>query len=965
MKHRLVAQAMAVLMAAGSVSVLGITPAAAQDWTVEGENNPSTFDCDSLYYSNFRSGAKFNNGPDGKATIENTVITKRTAGSPRDYWSSNMAMGKDPDTDAVTAFYANYTTANLRLYKHVSGTNTVTDEIFNGETRDLPAGTNWGGITVNPSNYKLYGAQNGGTPKLFEMDLKTGAVKEWERGKNLTSVPANDPIFAGGSLVPDLFVDNKGGVYYGIVYGGKTHIYRLNPANGTTTRALTIIGPGSSNGFDNYGLAYHKGYIYLGYLGGKLYRADAATGVSEEVPGGNAQANQVGRIETESGGGWPITDLASCDIAPDLTARLKLRKTASSSVVKAGDTITYTIEATNDGAATATGVTLTDDLTDVLDDTAYNNDAHATRSSGAAATAPAFDSVDKKLTWTGDIPAGEKVTLTYTVKVNKPLTGDKKLTNAITGPDGSTCPPGSTDPECISEVKVQQMKISKTSTPATVHPGEDITYTVRITNTGETDITNPAADDDLSQVLANATDNRDATADRGTVRVVGSTLVWSDGTSLKKGESATITYSVKVNADAAGKKLKNAVTSVTPGAECEDGTDLPCETETEVPKRKLVIAKTSTPASVAPNGRVTYTVRVTNRGDRPVTDANITDDLSEVLENATYNGDATADRGTVSVSGDELVWNDAAGRPLAPGASATITYSVTAKANALGKKLKNAVTTTTPGGECEDEKPLPCETETEVTPNKLVIAKTSAPQSVAPGGKVTYTVRITNSGRNAITGANATDDLTQVLENADYNGDVRADRGTVQVQGNRLVWTDAAGRPLAPGATATITYSVKAKASAVGKKLVNAVTTTTPGASCEDEKPLPCQTETEITPPPPTNKPGKLTVNKKDDKGRPLAGAVFQLWRETNGQAGRQNSDTRVGSACATGQAGVCVFSPLSYATYYVQETAVPDGFVLPRPNTFGPYNVTRSSTNVTTTLVNKRGEICKGKKCK
>ncbi|MEU9622534.1 choice-of-anchor A family protein [Streptomyces sp. NPDC088251] len=121
---------------------------------------------------------------------------------------------------------------------------------------------------------------------------------------------------------------------------------------------------------------------------------------------------------------------------------------------------------------------------------------------------------------------------------------------------------------------------------------------------------------------------------------------------------------------------------------------------------------------------------------------------------------------------------------------------------------------------------------------------------------------------------------------------------------------------------------------------------------------------------PPTT--GSIHLTKTDRKnGRPLAGAVFETWRETNGVAGLQTTgatpDTRVGPGCATDGAGLCTFDHLPLGEYYLRETAVPEGYVLPENPVSGPYAVTErnSSTGVSVKLSNKRGEPCKGKDCK
>ncbi|EDY47892.1 SpaA isopeptide-forming pilin-related protein [Streptomyces clavuligerus] len=117
---------------------------------------------------------------------------------------------------------------------------------------------------------------------------------------------------------------------------------------------------------------------------------------------------------------------------------------------------------------------------------------------------------------------------------------------------------------------------------------------------------------------------------------------------------------------------------------------------------------------------------------------------------------------------------------------------------------------------------------------------------------------------------------------------------------------------------------------------------------------------------------GKITLHKTDAKNdRPLAGAVFELWRETNGVPGLQTSgsggtpsDTPVGNGCSTDAQGVCAFDELETGEYYLLETAVPEGFVLPENPVTGPIAITEenASEGVTVDIANKRGEPGKPK---
>ncbi|WP_098240841.1 SpaA isopeptide-forming pilin-related protein [Streptomyces formicae] len=114
---------------------------------------------------------------------------------------------------------------------------------------------------------------------------------------------------------------------------------------------------------------------------------------------------------------------------------------------------------------------------------------------------------------------------------------------------------------------------------------------------------------------------------------------------------------------------------------------------------------------------------------------------------------------------------------------------------------------------------------------------------------------------------------------------------------------------------------------------------------------------------------GRISVVKQDKKtGKPLAGAVFQLWEDTNGKPGLQTTgarrDSLVDSGCATDNRGRCDYRHLELGTYYLKETAVPDGYVLPKNTVSGPHRVTAGNAEkgVTVKLSNQRGGGKKGK---
>ncbi len=97
---------------------------------------------------------------------------------------------------------------------------------------------------------------------------------------------------------------------------------------------------------------------------------------------------------------------------------------------------------------------------------------------------------------------------------------------------------------------------------------------------------------------------------------------------------------------------------------------------------------------------------------------------------------------------------------------------------------------------------------TVLTPALTIVAgaaTTSGSDAVAtPGGVVSYTVTVTNTGQVPYTGAGFTDPLAGVLDDATYNNNAAATAGTVSYAAPDLTWAG----DLAPGASAVITYTV-------------------------------------------------------------------------------------------------------------------------------------------------------------
>lgn len=334
------------------------------------------------------------------------------------------------------------------------------------------------------------------------------------------------------------------------------------------------------------------------------------------------------------------------------------------------------------------------------------------------------------------------------------------------------------------------------------------------------------------------------------------TTVAEDGTYQFTGLFANIPYTVTFTtpegyeptiAGTDSVAPETTVTLTIPDTQYTEGVDAGYIKPGTLAVAKTVVDAAGEPVAAAvPGQELTYTVTVTNTSaDRAFTAARpaaIVDSLADVLDDATLVDDPAADAGTAAVEGTTLLW---AG-PLAPGETATITYTVLVTANSSGDDLATNVALTVPAGPIDPDTGLPpheggvptdqdgnpvtptdpdtgeiippaecvepgCASTTTPVLSKPEVAKTvtidGEPATLAGvGDTLTYSLTIVNNGAADYTAehpAVVVDDLTDVLAVAEVTG-AEATAGTVTAGDPYLVWTG----PLAVGESVTVTYTV-------------------------------------------------------------------------------------------------------------------------------------------------------------
>jgi uncharacterized repeat protein (TIGR01451 family) len=409
----------------------------------------------------------------------------------------------------------------------------------------------------------------------------------------------------------------------------------------------------------------------------------------------NDNTNEASAVTDDPGLGGATDPTSFAVLVAQLTGTKSVSGTYS-----AGGTITYTITLTNSGTA-ASPDNAGNEFTDVLPSSLTLVSANAT--SGT----PAANVGTNTVTWNGSIPAAGSVTITITATINAGTQGqtisnqgqfafDADL-NGSNEANGVTDDPGQGGASDTTSLVVGASQVGTTKTVSgTFTPGSVVTYTVTLSNTGNSaQGDNPGNEfvdvlpSTLTLVSANATSGT-ATATIGT-----NTVTWN-GTIAAAG-SVTITITATINAATApGTVVSNQGTANYDGDvngtnETAVLTDDPSvggatdPTSFTVSGARVTGTKTASGTYVV-GGTVTYTIVLTNTGNLATPD-NAGNEFTDVLPPTLTLVSATATSGTAlaTIGTNTVTWNGG----LAPSASVTITITATINSGAAGMSVVN------------------------------------------------------------------------------------------------------------------------------------------------------------------------------------------------------------------------------------------------------------------------------------
>ncbi|HZE42117.1 MAG TPA: hypothetical protein VE172_25250 [Stackebrandtia sp.] len=164
--------------------------------------------------------------------------------------------------------------------------------------------------------------------------------------------------------------------------------------------------------------------------------------------------------------------------------------------------------------------------------------------------------------------------------------------------------------ELALAVPAPDLKVTKKASPTRVRPGDTVTYTVTAKNVGR--VASPGAhfSDDLSDVLDDATTDGAPTATTGTVTYKEPKVEWTGD--LDVGQSATVTYKVRVNDPLSGDgKLNNDVIADSTRATCQNADEPGCFSDIDIS------SATPSPSASKPSGHHPKPADHSEPGPRP------------------------------------------------------------------------------------------------------------------------------------------------------------------------------------------------------------------------------------------------------------------------------------------------------------------------------------------------------------
>jgi uncharacterized repeat protein (TIGR01451 family) len=463
--------------------------------------------------------------------------------------------------------------------------------------------------------------------------------------------------------------------------------------------------------------------------------------------------------------------------ATDFTLTAQLAPTADVSIVKngpsgvaAGQNVVYSVVVTNNGPASANSV--------VVADPATANLTFVSNSVGCSNPWPCN---------LGTLASGQTVTITSTYSTSPSFNGN--VTNTATVSAATPDPDNSNNSSTKTTNVGAQADLSiLKSGPASVVPGQNITYTVVVSNAGPSAATNVVISDPTPIGIAFQSNSGGC----------ATPYPCNVGT-LNAGQSVSITSIYTVPANYGGATVVNVASTSSDVNDPNPGDNSSPATTSIAAQADLAIVKNG-PASVAPGQLITYSIDVSNLGPSTATSVVVSDATPPGLVFVSNSGDCTT----------PFPCNIAS---LASGASASIDSTFSVPAGYASTTITNTAGVSSAASDPSAGNNSSTVTTPVVAQADVAVTKTG-PASFSADANVTYTIVVANNGplvaNNTFVDDPTPAGLTFVSNTGACTGPFPCGLGA-----------------LAVGQTVTITSTFNVPSSYAGTSIVNTATVST------------------------------------------------------------------------------------------------------------------------------------------
>ena len=390
--------------------------------------------------------------------------------------------------------------------------------------------------------------------------------------------------------------------------------------------------------------------------------------------------------------------------------------------VEVGDTISYTIVVNNTGNVNLTSIVLVEKYPDALKFV----------SAGDGWTTE--DNITFRYNSILEVNGTAELTLTFTV------IGAGNVTNVVVVNSTET---GNETRQANNTTYVigPDFEVRKVALNATAEVGDNITFTIVVTNTGNANLSNVTVRENYPSSLEFVSFAGDWSTDDNVTFIYNNILGIENSTTLNitfkaKGEGNIVNI-VDVTSNQTGELNKSA------------------NDTTYIKEHKFDVEKILLNETVNVGDTIVYTVVVTNTGSYDLTDITVSEKYPDALNFVSYSGDWSTDDNKTFIYDSSLDIGDSA--------VLNITFKVTQEGN-----VTNIVVVTS--NETGDENKSANNT-TFVRKPVFEVDKTAVDKEVLVGDNITFVITVTNTGNIDLTGIKVTEKYESDLQFLSFKGD--------------------------------------------------------------------------------------------------------------------------------------------------------------------------------------------------